>query len=207
MNFLSQNKRPVFLSLICLSRGLIGMREIADEQGGDIKEHRVVTVGKLLLTPPLGELDWIVLSARGWGVKRHAGCCVASVAPGTDLCATVWAQSLLQDLRIADGTRCMLIICGKHGEAKQRGCLSTAMLSVSVYIWSSGNHQVRRACRPSKPKCGNCFVVTLGTEIDLLLWDCASGYNIPVKLWSSPLTFQTHTKERSHFILQYTNKT
>lgn len=72
----------------------------------------------------------------GGGVKRHAGRCVASAAPSANLCAAVRAQSLLQDLRIADGPRCMLIICGKHGEAKQWGRLSAAMPSVSVYIWS-----------------------------------------------------------------------
>ena len=57
------------------------------------------------------------LSSQSGGVKRHAGCCVASVAPSTNLSATVRAQSLLWLLRIADDTQCMLIICGKHGEA------------------------------------------------------------------------------------------
>lgn len=46
------------------------------------------------------------------------------------------------------------------------GCLTTDMLSVCVYIWSSGNHQMCCACCPSKPKSSNCFVVRLKTEID-----------------------------------------
>lgn len=58
---------------------------------------------------------------------------------------------------------------GKHEEAaevKAPGCLSIAVLNVSVSKWSSGNHQVCCACCPSKPKSSNCFIVTLQTEID-----------------------------------------
>lgn len=84
-------------------------------------------------------MSWTELSSQSGGVKRHAGCCVASVASDTNLCAAVWAQSLLPDLRIADGTQCMLIICGKHGEAVEakQWDVSVLLCWASVFIYGA----------------------------------------------------------------------
>lgn len=117
-------------------------------------------VGKQLLKRPLGELNWIVFSVRGC----EAACCVVSVAHGDP---TFAPQSGLKICSQNSWWHTMRVNnLWETWGVEAVGCSSAAVLSVSVYIWGGGNRQLRRACRPSKPKCSNCFVGTLETEID-----------------------------------------
>lgn len=147
----------------------------ADEQDGDVTQPSLVTVGKQLLKRPLGELNWIVCCVlRRWLTAtqplRHS--------PGSK-----------SALRIADGARCVLIICGKHGESKQWDVrVLPSWASVFIYgVVVTAN--CVGACRPSKPKCSNCFVGTLETEID-------QSSSPPLTACKWPLTFQLHTITR-----------
>lgn len=137
----------------------MGVRETADEQegghemalcgyGGEITAH--ISSRRAEVSCPFSHGVWSVTLG------------VASV----NLCATLWAQSLLQDLRIADWHMMHVNNLWETQGGNAGGCSSTAMLSVSVYIRSCGDHQVRCACHPSKSKCSNCFVATLQAEID-----------------------------------------
>lgn len=99
----------------------------------------------------------------------------APLAHGSNLCATLWAQSLLQDLRIADGHMMHVNHLWETRGASAGGCLSAAMLGVSVYIRRCGDHQMCCTCHSSKSKCGNYFVVTLQAEIDRSLSPALTG--------------------------------
>lgn len=115
VGFVHYSDKHAFRSLISLS-----MKEDCRRAG---RRHKMphCARGREIIAHSSSGRDKLDCPLWVWGCEASHWvlCCVSSFQQKKKkknlkhLCA----QSQLQDLRIADGTRCMLITCGKHGEA------------------------------------------------------------------------------------------
>lgn len=167
----------------------MGVRETADEHEGGHKMALCGYGGEIIAHTSSWRAEVNCPFSQGvWSVTLG----VASVTPGSNLCTTLWAQSLLQDLRVADwhmmhvnnlwgnaGRQCRGMF--KYCYAERQCLYKDLWLPPSVLCMPPFKVKMQQLfCRDAASRNRSEFI------------SCSDSVQVDtVKLSSCPLTFQT----------------